>query len=361
MTDKIRIAILYGGTSAEHEVSVVSARSVLQAIDRDRYEVLPVAITRSGRWLLPNVAPDELPETKGSLPAVGDADGRAIVPQPGEWLSAGDASFTSGPIDVVFPVLHGPGGEDGTVQGLLETLGLPYVGAGVAASAVGMDKSLQKPIFAAAGIPVVDWIAVRFAGFAGDVQASVRAAANAIGFPCFVKPANLGSSIGVSKCITPGELMLGMSAAFEHDEVVLVERAISGRELECAVLGNDRPEASVVGEIVPVNEFYDYEAKYLAEGSELIIPADIPAESTERIRELAVRAFTAIGCLGMARVDFFLEGDRVWLNEINTIPGFTPISMYPKLWAASGLPYGALIDRLIDLALERHARRRPSP
>jgi D-alanine-D-alanine ligase len=233
-------------------------------------------------------------------------------------------------------------------------LGVPYVGAGVAASALGMDKSLQKPVFQNAGIPVTPWTTLTLAAYERDPQAAMRRARDTMGFPCFTKPANLGSSVGVMKCHTPTELQRGLEEAFAHDRTILVEKAIDGRELECAVLGNDEPEASVVGEVVPAHEFYDYEAKYLIEGSELIIPARIPEPISERIRRYAVQAFQAIGCAGMARVDFFLRGDEIFLNEINTIPGFTPISMYPKLWEESGIPYAKLIDRLIELALERH-------
>jgi len=350
---KLRVAVLYGGTSAEHEVSVVSARSVLAAIDRDKYDVVPIAITKSGEWLLPDRAPQELKAAEGSLPEVGG--GQAVVLRQGGELLASRAR-TEAPIDVVFVLLHGPGGEDGTVQGLLETLGVPYVGAGVAASALGMDKSLQKAVFATAGIPVAHWIAITEAEFARDPQATVRRARDAIDLPAFTKPANLGSSVGVSKSRTAEELQRGIESAFSHDHTILVEQAIEGRELECAVLGNDEPDASVVGEVVPAHEFYDYEAKYLIEGSKLVIPAEVPDEISDQIRRYAVEAFQAIGCTGMARVDFFL-GSSILLNEINTIPGFTPISMYPKLWEASGIPYAKLIDRLIELALERHQPR----
>jgi len=349
---KLSIAVLYGGTSAEHEVSVVSARSVLAAIDRDKYDVLPIAITKSGEWLLPDRAPAELKAADGALPEVGG--GRAVVLRDGGDILAPGRDPAPGSVDLVFILLHGPGGEDGTVQGLLETLNVPYVGAGVAASALGMDKSLQKPVFANAGIPVVPWIAVTAAEFEREPQAVLRRAQDALALPAFVKPANLGSSVGVSKCRTPMELQRGIERALDHDRTVLVEKAIDARELECAVLGNDDPEASVVGEVVSAHEFYDYEAKYLIEGSKLLIPAPIPDDISDRIRRYAVHAFKAIGCAGMARVDFFWDGEQVLLNEINTIPGFTPISMYPKLWEASGIPYAKLIDRLIELALERH-------
>jgi D-alanine-D-alanine ligase len=345
---KLRVAVLYGGRSAEHEVSVVSARCVLEAIDRDRYDVVPIAVTKDGRWLLPERAPDRLPAAKGSLPGVGGGTPTALRRSERGALLDGP-----GPIDVVFPVLHGPGGEDGSVQGLLETLGVPYFGAGVSASAVGLDKSLQKPVFAAAGIPLVPWGAVRAQEYATDPSGTARRVAERIGFPLFTKPSNLGSSVGISKCRRPEDLPRGLDEAFRHDRTALVEAAIEGRELECAVLGNDEPEASVVGEIIPVNEFYDYEAKYLVEGSRAIVPAELPGRVAEQVREYSLRAFAAIGCAGMARVDFFLRSDEIFLNEINTIPGFTPISMFPKLWEASGIPYAKLIDRLIELALER--------
>jgi D-alanine-D-alanine ligase len=356
----IRVVVLYGGTSAEHEVSVISARSVLAAIDRSKYQVLPVAITRSGTWLLPDTALDQLKAPAGTLPEVTDRDGRAVVVERGGQVIGWGAQVETGldgHVDVVFPLLHGTGGEDGAIQGLLQSLRIPYVGAGVAASAVGMDKALQKPIFERAGIPVTPWIDVRIDEYRRDVNEAVRAAVDFIGLPCFVKPSAQGSSVGVSQASTAGQVMLALNAAFEHGRVALVERAVGGRELEVGVLGNDEPETSVVGEVVPVNEFYDYEAKYLKEGSELRIPADVPEAVEAQARATAVQAFQAIGCEGMARVDFFLSDEgHLLLNEINTIPGFTPISMYPKLWEATGIAYPRLIDRLIELALER-ARR----
>lgn len=359
--DKVRLAVLYGGTSAEHEVSVLSARSFLEAVDRTRYEVIPIAITKSGRWLLPKRPPDKLPPVQGVPPAVEDGDGEAITLRhdPGaQALVQASANGGVAAVDVVFPLLHGPGGEDGTVQGLLELLGIPYVGAGVAASAVGMNKALQKPVFANAGIPVAPWIDVRSHEFEQDVQGTVMAARDFIGLPCFTKPANMGSSVGVNKCRTVGDLIVGLTEAFEHDRIALVEKAIDGRELECAVLGNNEPLASVVGEVVPGREFYDYKAKYVEDTSGLIIPADIPPDVSTLIRDYAVRAFQAVDCAGMARVDFFYDtAGQVWINEINTIPGFTPISMFPKLWEASGVGYRHLIDRLIELAFERHGVR----
>ncbi|MBI4727895.1 MAG: D-alanine--D-alanine ligase [Acidobacteria bacterium] len=361
MSRRVRVAILYGGRSAEHEISVLSARCVMEAIDRDRFEVVPIAITKAGRWLLPERGPGQLPRGAGALPGVEEAgralalvrdpSGPALVPldRPGEAL---------GQVDVVFPLLHGPCGEDGTVQGLLELAGTPYVGAGVSASALGMDKELQKLVFSARGIPVARFSVVHERDWrGGDRAAIVDAAVAALGLPCFSKPANLGSSVGISKCRSPAELSAGIEEALGHDRKAIIEEAIEGRELECGVLGNDRPEASGVGEIVAAREFYDYEAKYLVEGSKTMIPAPVPPEVEAEVRRLALEAFRAIGCAGLARIDFFwVEGSRLVLNEINTMPGFTPISMYPKLWEAAGIGYSDLIGRLIDLGLERGRR-----
>ena len=360
---KLRVAILYGGRSAEHEVSVVSARSVMAAIDRSKYEIVPIAITKAGRWMLPEKTPEQLEAPEGGLPGTGDAGtGVTLMREPaGAELKPLDRSERSavGPIDVVFPVLHGPYGEDGTVQGLLELAGVPYVGAGVLASALGMDKEMQKQLFRSRGLPVVSYIHVHFDDWARGADSVLELVEGEIGFPCFTKPASLGSSIGVSKCRNVGELREGLDLALQHDRKALVESAITGRELECAVLGNDEPEASIVGEIVSAHEFYDFEAKYIEEGSELRIPAPVPEIVSEEVRRLAVEAFRAIGCAGMARVDFFYDeaSGGVYVNEINTIPGFTPISMYPKLWEATGIPYAKLIDRLIELAIERWEER----
>jgi D-alanine-D-alanine ligase len=313
--------------------------------------------------MLPDKAPEELTAPKGSLPGTGEAGtsvaltretgGAELKPVEAAGRLAGAGAGT---VDVVFPILHGPYGEDGTVQGMLELAGVPYVGAGVLASALGMDKEMQKHLFRSRGLPVVPSIHVHAEDWARGADSVVELAEAEIGLPAFTKPSSLGSSIGVSKCRTLEELRAGLDLALRHDHKALVERAITGREIECAVLGNDDAEASIVGEIVPAHEFYDFEAKYIEEGSELKIPAPIPEAVSEEIRRLAVEAFRAIDCAGMARVDFFYEEatGAVWLNEINTIPGFTPISMYPKLWDASGIPYAKLIDRLIELALERH-------
>jgi D-alanine-D-alanine ligase len=358
-----RVAILFGGRSAEHEISCISARSVIDALDPDRNEVVPIGITREGRWHRLD-GPPPLPTETGTMPRVDDSSGAAVelASEAGSReLVAADGSRE--PIDVVFPVLHGPFGEDGTVQGLLELAGVPYVGAGVLGSAIGMDKDVQKRLFREAGLPVGPYEPVHETDWRDDPDAVV-AAAGALGYPVFTKPSTLGSSVGVAKVHRADELGSAMDEAFRYARVALLEHAFEGaREIECAVLGNDEPVASVAGEIVPAgHEFYDYEAKYLDErGAQLLIPADLKPEVLEEIQRLAVSAFRTIRCAGMARVDFFLEGeDRPWLNEANTVPGFTSISMYPKLWEASGLPYAELVERLLDLAIERHEAERKS-
>jgi D-alanine-D-alanine ligase len=356
-----RVVVLFGGRSAEHEISCISARSVIDALDRERNEVIPVGITREGRWhVLPG--PPALPSETGAMPEVTDGTGpRVELAGGGATRDLVLADGTREPIDVVFPVLHGPFGEDGAVQGLLELAGVPYVGAGVLGSALGMDKTVQKVLFAAAGLAVAPWFAVHEPEW-DEEPGAVRARASDLGFPLFVKPATLGSSVGITKAHDPAELDLAMAEAFRYARKAVVERAVVPvRELECAVLGNDDPAASVLGEIVPEgHEFYDYAAKYLDEsGAHLLIPAPVAPALQERIQRMAVAAFRAVECWGMARVDFFLgAADEVVVNEINTIPGFTSISMYPKLWAASGLAYPALIERLLDLAAERFAAER---
>jgi D-alanine-D-alanine ligase len=358
-----RVAVLFGGRSAEHEISCISARSVIDALDPDRTEIVPIGISRDGGWhRLPG--PPALPAETGTMPEVTDGSG-TTVELAGESgsseLVAADGSRE--PIDVVFPVLHGPFGEDGTVQGLLELAGVPYVGAGVLGSAIGMDKDVQKRLFLQAGLPVGPFETVHEKGW-GDDPESVEASAEALGYPVFTKPATLGSSVGVTKVYHAGELAAGLANAFRYARIALVERSAEGaREIECAVLGNDEPVASVAGEIVPDgHDFYDYEAKYLDEhGARLVIPADLTPEVLEEVQRLAVAAFRTIRCAGMARVDFFLMGEAdLWLNELNTVPGFTSISMYPKLWEASGLAYGDLVQRLLDLAIERHEAERKS-
>lgn len=358
---KRRIVILFGGRSAEHEISCISAHSVMDALDPERYEAVPIGVTKEGRWQLMPGGPPELP-AEGRLPHVTDASGPGVEldQHPGARALVGeDGSRTE--IDVVFPVMHGPYGEDGSIQGLLEMAGVPYVGAGVLASAVGMDKAVQKVLFTAAGIPVVEHEVVHQRDWEEDPE-GVEARAVHLGFPLFAKPAGLGSSVGVTKVREPAGLRAAVEEALRYGRKALLERAVEGtREIEVAVLGNDDPVASVAGEIVPTgHDFYDYDAKYVDEqGADLIVPADLPPETLEEAQRLAVAAFRAIDCAGMARVDFFLlEGGSLYVNEVNTIPGFTGISMYPKLWEASGVPYPELIDRLVGLALERHEAER---
>ena len=356
-----RVAVLFGGRSAEHEISCISARYVIEALDPQRNEVVAIGITREGRWhLMPG--PPALPAESGRMPEVTEGTGSAVelaTEGASSELVAADGSRE--PIDVVFPVLHGPMGEDGAVQGMFELAGVPYVGAGVLGSAVGMDKAVQKVLFAAAGLDVVPWESVREPDWDEDPE-GVGGRAAGLGYPLFVKPATLGSSVGISKAHGPAELDGAMTEAFRYARKVVMEHGLEGaREIECAVLGNDDPVASVCGEVMPRgHEFYDYAAKYLDEdGADLRIPADLPVALAESIQRMAVTAFQAVECWGMARVDFFMDPQGpVWINEINTIPGFTSISMYPKLWAASGLSYGDLIERLLDLAVERHEAER---
>jgi D-alanine-D-alanine ligase len=366
---RLRVLLLFGGRSAEHEVSVVSARSVLEALDPERYEVVAVGIDKEGRWhLLPG--PQALPEgASGELAAVTPGSGSEVVlaREPGARELVTDRGDRT-TFEVVFPILHGPFGEDGTVQGLLELAGIPYVGAGVLASAVGMDKAAQKVLFRAQGLDVAPHAVVHEREWREDPEA-VEARTADLGYPVFVKPAALGSSVGITKVHEPEHLERAMDGAFRYGRKALVERSMEGaRELEVSVLGNDDPVASVAGEIIPKgHEFYDFEAKYLDEhGAQLVIPADVPPEIMEEAQRMAVVAFRAIDGAGMARVDFFLLPDgRLSVNEINTIPGFTHISMYPKLWEASGLSYPELVDRLLRLGIERQdlesKRGRPLP
>jgi D-alanine-D-alanine ligase len=346
---KTRLVVLFGGRSAEHDVSCVSAVHVLRAIDLDRYEVVPIGITREGTWVRPELPGGGLAQRV--LPAMLEAAGEEVAP-----LSTVEPSSAPGPV-VVLPILHGPFGEDGTVQGLLELAGVPYVGAGVLGSALAMDKAAAKDMLSAAGIPQARWLALREP--VEDPSLAARVGGE-LGWPVFVKPANLGSSVGVSRATGPEELRSAIARAASFDEWVVVEEAIDGREIECGVLGNLDPKASVPGEIVPSRDFYDYEDKYVTDGAKLAIPAPLDEATTAEVRRLAVDAFRALDCDGMARVDFFyVERERrLLVNEVNTIPGFTPISMYPKLWQASGLGYAGLVDRLVELAVERHQRRR---
>jgi D-alanine-D-alanine ligase len=347
--ERIRLVVLFGGRSAEHDVSCISALHVLGAVDRERYSVEPVGITHDGQWVAAADAVAELAAGARSLPSPDSLPAStAIEPLPAV------APTSAGETVVVVPLLHGPMGEDGTVQGLCELAGVPYVGAGVAASAVCMDKGLAKDVLAAHGLPQCRHLTARLPGGAFAAEAVA-----ALGLPVFVKPANMGSSVGVTKAHDVAELEAALATAMRFDEYVIVEESIAGREIEVAVLGNDSPRASVPGEIVPGNEFYDYDDKYVSDGADLRIPADLTSDEAAEVRRLAVAAYRALRVDGMARVDFFYEeGGRGWLvNELNTIPGFTPISMYPKLWEASGLPYAELIDELVQLALARFERR----
>jgi D-alanine-D-alanine ligase len=358
VTKKIRVGILFGGRSGEHDVSLQSAASVIQALDPAKYEIVPIGITREGHWRIGSGAVQPLPQVLESgdpvTPSV-DPTGPKLLP-----LARSVPAPNSRPeVDVVFPVLHGTFGEDGTMQGLLELADVPYVGAGVVASAVGMDKDVMKRLFRDANLPVVPWELVLRADWENAPLQVRKRIEGKLPYPLFVKPVNLGSSVGITKVHNRRELPAAMSLAAQYDRKILVEKGIDAREIECSVLGNDHPQASVPGEIVPVNEFYDYESKYIKEGSALVIPAQITARQAKRVREVAIRAFQAIDGAGMGRVDFLLDRKtgKVYLNEINTIPGFTSISMYPKLWEASGIPYPQLLDRLIDLALERYREK----
>jgi D-alanine-D-alanine ligase len=359
MKKKVRVGLIFGGRSGEHEVSLMSARGVMGAIDRERYEVVPIGITKQGRWLAAGDPMEAL--SSGVISASSPAMLLAEPSQRGlmrlEDREQALKAVQVSQLDVVFPILHGPYGEDGTVQGLLELAGIPYVGAGVSASAVGMDKALFKDIMRAHGLPIVPHLVIKRKEWEEEPNQTIAQIEAEIGYDCFVKPANLGSSVGISKAHHRAELYAALGQAALYDRKLLVEMAVDAREIEVSVLGNDNPIASVPGEVVPCNEFYDYSAKYLDGGSELLIPAPISPETAESARQLAVEAFLAIDCAGMARVDFLLDRQtgKMYLSELNTLPGFTPISMYPKLWEASGISYTELIDRLIQLALERHA------
>ena len=388
---KIRVGILFGGKSSEHEVSIASANSVVDALDKEKYEAVLIGIDRQGHWLAaPQSAKQLMGLSEADTPA-GGAQLERLAPTTGDEPSPvvtggtqleqqraansvsalvttnpGSPSVRQSPldaVDVVFPILHGPMGEDGTVQGLLELADIPYVGAGVAASAIGMDKELLKTIFKAHGLPVVDFVAVIRRQWDQEPDRQVAALEAHLRYPVFVKPANMGSSVGINKARDRTQLADAINLAGHYDRKILVEQAINGREVECSVLGNDQPRVSVVGEVrTRQREFYDYVAKYTEGEADLIIPADIPPEKAEEVRALALRAYRAMDCSGMARADFFIERDtcKVYLNELNTIPGFTKFSMYPKLWEASGVSYAELIDRLITLAMERYMDKKRS-
>jgi len=366
---RLRVGVVFGGRSGEHEVSLASAASVIAALEERGHAVVPIGIARNGRWV---VGGDPLralaAEARGALPS-DDADGavkkalanraEAVESASVESLARTEPAGSLPPelrqgLDVVVIMLHGPYGEDGTIQGLFELADVPYVGAGVLASAVGMDKVTMKAVFQAYGLPIVEHVVVTRHEWRSAPDRVAARVAETVGFPCFVKPSNMGSSVGISKVSEAGALAAAVDLAARHDRKILVERAVRGREIEVSVLGNDEPIASFPGEISYDADWYDYSTKYLEGQARVTVPAPLSPETTRRIRELAIAAFRAVDCSGMARVDFFLEGDRVLVNEINTIPGFTATSAYAKMWAASGLGYSALIDRLIELALERH-------
>jgi D-alanine-D-alanine ligase len=384
---KLRVGILFGGRSGEHEVSLLSAASVLKAIDQDKYEVVPIGITKDGRWLTAEHAENLLtgklvieprhlragdPQNTPAAAVLAQGESVVVAPEPVHRESglvpfqtdaalmrrASDRAIN---VDVIFPVLHGTFGEDGTIQGLLELADIPYVGAGVLGSAAGMDKDIMKSLFIAAGLPIVKHVTFLRSAWEQDPKKVEKLLASKLKYPVFVKPANLGSSVGISKAHNRKELAPAVEEAARFDRKIVVEQGVGGkknkaREIECSVLGNDEPVASFPGEIVPGKEFYDYTAKYLDEGSQLIIPARLTKAETKKVQDLAVKAFQAVDCSGLARVDFLMDPKtrKIYLNEINTMPGFTSISMYPKLWAASGLEYPDLIDRLIQLGIERH-------
>jgi D-alanine-D-alanine ligase len=351
---RLRIGVLFGGRSGEHEVSLASAASVIRGLDPDKYEVVPIGVTKEGHWLIGGGAQKMLPEilrTGQRVTMSADPTDAALVRL--------DGSGGGQRIDVVFPVMHGTFGEDGTIQGLLDLAGLPFVGAGVLGSAIAMDKDVAKKLLQAAKIPVVPWVAIRRDEWERNENIITHQIEKEFPYPVFVKPATLGSSVGMSKVHSRQELAPALNLASEFAMKILVERAVNAREIEVSVLGNHDPQASVPGEIVPHREFYDYAAKYLEEGTKLLIPADLKPAQVKKFQHLAVLAFRALELSGMARVDFFLgkEGGKTYLNEVNTIPGFTSISMYPKLWEASGVPFPQLIDKLIELALEQHAEK----
>jgi D-alanine-D-alanine ligase len=358
MAQKIRVGVVFGGRSGEHEVSLASATSVMKSLDRDKYDVVPIGITPDGRWVSSAHALEILKEKTG----IGQEPERFLVPEPNRQglVSADGPGSAFFPLDVIFPVLHGRYGEDGTLQGLLELANLPYVGAGVLASAVGMDKVVQKQLFEHAGLVGPKYLWFLSSAYAEKPKKIIASVEKALRYPMFVKPANTGSSVGISKAHTRAELLQGIADAATYDLKVIVEQGVrDAREIECSVLGNDHPMASIPGEIVPSNEFYDYDAKYVDGKSKAFIPADLRKDVARSVQHVAVRAYEVLNCAGMARVDFFVtrKTQKVYLNEINTIPGFTAISMYPKLWEASGISFSELLDRLITLALERHRQK----
>jgi D-alanine-D-alanine ligase len=385
---KTKVGVLFGGRSGEHEVSLLSAASVLKAINKDKYEVVPIGITKEGHWLTAAHAerllhgdagtadhsPSQLragdPPATSSAAVLAKGDAVIVPPVPQShgmmpFESPAKAGEPSIQVDVIFPVLHGTFGEDGTIQGLFELADIPYVGAGVLGSSAGMDKDVMKKLFAAAGLPLVKHVTVLRPQWEKEPKKTIKEIESKLKYPVFVKPANLGSSVGISKARDRKELPAAMDEAARYDRKIVIEQGVGGnkqkaRELECSVLGNDDPQASIVGEIVPATDFYDYNAKYIDAGSQLIIPARLSKKIVKAVQEMAIKAFQAVDCSGLARVDFLMDpkSEKLFLNEINTMPGFTSISMYPKLWAASGLGYSDLIDRLIQLAFERYEEKK---
>jgi D-alanine-D-alanine ligase len=387
---KLRVGILFGGRSGEHEISLLSAASVFKAIDQSKFEVIPIGITKEGRWVTAGDAERLLsgkpvekarhlragdPEATPAAAVLANGEGVIVPPEPQKAGSSLVPFQTDNPtrrssdrainVDVIFPVLHGTFGEDGTIQGLLELADIPYVGAGVLGSAAGMDKDIMKSLFLAAGLPIVKHVTILRSDWESEPKKVQKLVESKLKYPVFVKPANLGSSVGISKAHDRKELGPAIEEAAKFDRKIVIEQGVGGkknkaREIECAVLGNDEAQSSIPGEIVPGKEFYDYTAKYLDEGSELIIPAKVTKAEAKKFQELAVRAFKAVDCSGLARVDFLMDPKtrKIYLNEINTMPGFTSISMYPKLWAATGVGYSELIERLIQLGINRHADKK---
>ncbi|OGJ14964.1 D-alanine--D-alanine ligase A [Candidatus Nomurabacteria bacterium RIFOXYD1_FULL_39_12] len=353
---KIKIGVLFGGKSAEHEVSLQSARNVIDALNKDKYEVIPIGIDKNGKWQLNTTANYLLNTNNPKLIKLNKSNKEVSLYAQGQGAltSINNSSQMKGKIDVIFPVMHGPFGEDGSMQGLLKLAGVPFVGPGVLGSAIGMDKDVMKRLLRDAGIPIGKFIALKEGG-----EINFNKIKKALGLPMFIKPANMGSSVGISKVRNEKEFKKGINEAFKFDRKIIIEEFIQGREIECALLGNDMPMASVPGEIVANQDFYSYDAKYIDAGSKSVIPAPIDKKTTKKIQELAIKTFQVLNCEGMSRVDFFLKKNgTVLVNEINTIPGFTNISMYPKLWEASGIPVSKLLDRLIELALERFEKEK---
>lgn len=358
-TEKIKVGLIFGGRSGEHEVSFCSASSIIKAIDKDKYTVVPIGITKKGRWISPQDSELALQsgriEGKNTVILLNDPSGRALIRIDNNQRL--DRSLALERLDLIFSVLHGPYGEDGTVQGLLELADIPYVGAGVAASAISMDKDLMKIIFKQSDLPILKWITIKRKEWQKDKEKILSIIQNNFEYPLFVKPTNLGSSVGITKVHKKEELDKAINLAASYDRKILIEEGLEEvREIECGVLGNDEPQVSVVGEVRPAGEFYDYDSKYIDEKTQLIVPTDLPEEVSRKVQQIALLAFKAVDAAGMARIDFFVskKENKIYLSEINTIPGFTSVSMYPRLWEASGIPYSDLIDQLIQMALERH-------